>query len=194
MFRRVEGPAAVARGREQHTLHTACVWVQRLPLHLERSSVFSLFCLQQTVSLFAMRSSRFVLLRTRRYSVWEAAQHPVHTTLPERQLADPAATHKALLALLDSRSVQYTLTHHEEVRTSEEAAAIRGATLASGAKAMLLAKDAHSFVLIVLSASEKLSWSKARKLFGKKLNLATEEQVVECTGCLPGVKALLVCS
>jgi Ala-tRNA(Pro) deacylase len=65
---------------------------------------------------------------------------------------------------------------HEPTKTSEESANIRGATLASGAKAMLL-KDGKTglYLLAIISAARKLSWKKIRSLIGsKKLNLATE--------------------
>jgi Ala-tRNA(Pro) deacylase len=74
------------------------------------------------------------------------------------------------------------------VRTSEEAAEVRGATLASGAKAMLLAtKPSDEFVLAIISASEKMD-SKAFKKAGafKSTKFATEEEVFRITGCRPG--------
>lgn len=136
--------------------------------------------------MLPVRHTQLVLRRTLRYSAFDAAPRTAQQPAQEDTATDIASTHHALLALLDSHNVRYALTHHKEVRTSEEAAEVRGATLASGAKAMLLAKDTDNFVLVVLSASEKLSWSKARKILGKKLNMATEEQVIACTGCLPG--------
>jgi len=38
---------------------------------------------------------------------------------------------------LTEKGVEYTVTEHEPCKTSEESAAIRGVSLASGAKAML---------------------------------------------------------
>jgi Ala-tRNA(Pro) deacylase len=42
--------------------------------------------------------------------------------------------------LLVTRKIEFTELQHDPVRTSEEAAQIRGVSLASGAKAMLLQK------------------------------------------------------
>ena len=57
----------------------------------------------------------------------------------------------------DGSGGRWGTSRHAAVRTSEEAAQIRGATLASGAKAMLLStKPSDSFVLAVISASEKM--------------------------------------
>jgi len=65
---------------------------------------------------------------------------------------------------------------------------VRGATLASGAKAMLLTtKPSDAFVLAVISASEKMD-SKAFKKAGgfKSTKFATESEVFGLTGCRPG--------
>ena len=70
---------------------------------------------------------------------------------------------------------------------------MRGVTLASGAKAMLLrAKKAplpggRRFCLAVLSAAAKADLGKLKKLLGvKDLSMATEAEVMGVTGCVPG--------
>jgi len=84
------------------------------------------------------------------------------------------------------QSVHHTITEHEPVRTSEEAAQVRGTTLDSGAKAMLICNSA-SMVLAVMSASKKLDWKMMKRTLGtKSLRFANEEEVVKATGCLPG--------
>lgn len=75
---------------------------------------------------------------------------------------------------------------HEPVRTSEEAAAIRNVSLASGAKAIIMSTG-KGFVLGVMSASRKLNSNPFKKLIGSKsTKFATEEEVWELTKCLPG--------
>jgi len=72
---------------------------------------------------------------------------------------------------------------HAPTKTSEESAQVRGVTLASGAKAMLLLKKVknveptkNSFVLAVMSADKKFSWKLVRKeLDCKNLDLASPE-------------------
>ncbi|MCX7137422.1 MAG: hypothetical protein NTW47_12520, partial [Proteobacteria bacterium] len=60
-----------------------------------------------------------------------------------------------LTGLLDSHGVAYDVSRHEPVFTSEEAARVRGAPLASGAKA-LICKAGESFVLFVMPADRRL--------------------------------------
>ncbi len=78
--------------------------------------------------------------------------------------------------------------------TSKEAAEVRGVSLASGAKAMLL-KDNSSksiensllYTLAVMSASKKFSWKLVKKVLKiKNMRFATPEEVFSITGCRPG--------
>ena len=93
-------------------------------------------------------------------------------------------TFNRVVALLSGRPV--TVTEHEAVRTSEEAAKVRGSTLESGAKAMLLF-DGAKFVLAVMSASRKLDSKLFKKIIASKsLRFASEEEVLNTTRCIPG--------
>jgi Ala-tRNA(Pro) deacylase len=88
--------------------------------------------------------------------------------------------------LLDATNTAYGVLRHEPVFTSEEAAAIRGVPLASGAKALVCKID-DRFVLIVLPADRKLASKQAKKeLAGKSLRFATKEEVLELTSLTPG--------
>jgi len=80
------------------------------------------------------------------------------------------------------------MTTHRPTKTSEESAQVRGVTLASGAKAMLLKQEKDNiFLLIVLSAARKVSWKLVRQMVGtKKVNLAPPEDVKTLTKCIPG--------
>ena len=103
---------------------------------------------------------------------------------------DPATNAKLLAVLASSLGEptgRWSTSSHEAVRTSEEAAQVRGATLASGAKAMLLSTKSDAFVLAVISASESMD-SKAFKKAGgfKSTKFATPEEVFSLTGCRPG--------
>jgi Ala-tRNA(Pro) deacylase len=72
------------------------------------------------------------------------------------------------------------------VFTSEEAAAVRGTSLASGAKALVV-KAGDAFALLVLPADRKLDSRKARTSLGvKALRFATREEVEQLTGLQPG--------
>lgn len=87
---------------------------------------------------------------------------------------------------LTDAGVAFDISHHEPVFTSEEAARIRGATLASGAKALVCKAD-NDFVMIVMPADCKLDGKRVRKSAGvKSLRFATAEEVNELTGLKPG--------
>lgn len=106
------------------------------------------------------------------------------------------ATFEKLKALLDQAKVKYEVSEHAPVLTSEEAAKVRGATLESGAKAMLL-KDAGKklalegvpFYMAIISASCKLSTKQFSKLINvnkKSLRMATPKDVWDLTGTVTG--------
>jgi Ala-tRNA(Pro) deacylase len=87
---------------------------------------------------------------------------------------------------LRAAGVDFETLHHAPVFTSEEAAAVRGTTLASGAKALVCKLD-DAFVLIVLPADRKLASKRVRQHAGaKSLRFATREEVAERTGLAPG--------
>ena len=87
---------------------------------------------------------------------------------------------------LKQQGLPFTVLRHEPVFTSEQAAAVRGTSLASGAKALVV-KAGEKFVLIVLPADRKLDSKKARDFFGvKSIRFANKEEVVELTGLQPG--------
>lgn len=105
------------------------------------------------------------------------------------------ATHQQLISTLDRAGAEYTRSAHVAVRTSEEAAAARGSSLASGAKAMLLSvkpapaagSASEGLVLAVISAAAKLDSKLLRQTCGwKSTRFASEEEVLSLTGCLPG--------
>ena len=62
---------------------------------------------------------------------------------------------------LNDAGVPFTVLRHEPVFTSEQAAAVRGTPLSSGAKALVL-KAGDSFVFAVLPADRKLDSKKTR--------------------------------
>ena len=78
------------------------------------------------------------------------------------------------------------MQRHQPVFTSEEAAAVRGTPLASGAKA-LVCKGGDEFVLFVMPADRKLASKAVRRARGwRKLRFATRDEVLELTGLAPG--------
>ncbi len=87
---------------------------------------------------------------------------------------------------LQQAGVAFTVTRHAPVYTSEEAAAIRGVPLSSGAKALVV-KAGEAFCLLVVPADRKLDSKKARANLGvKALRFASREEVEQLTGLQPG--------
>src|SRR5438128_2244926 len=87
---------------------------------------------------------------------------------------------------LEQSGIHFSVLRHEPVYTSEQAAAVRGTSLASGAKALVV-KAGDRFVLFVLPADRKLDSRKARAVVGvRSLRFATREEVQHRTGLQPG--------
>ena len=97
----------------------------------------------------------------------------------------PDDVHAELVALLRAEGVEFRLTHHEPVTTSEAAAAVRGAELNTGAKAMLV-KTNTGFVLAVLAADRNVDWKLLAPLVGKGARFANDEELTETTGLTKG--------
>ena len=72
-----------------------------------------------------------------------------------------------LSGFLQGKGVEFSVLQHAPVFTSEEAAAVRGTSLASGAKALICKAD-QQFVLIVLPADHRLASKQVRKEAGVK--------------------------
>jgi Ala-tRNA(Pro) deacylase len=107
------------------------------------------------------------------------------------EIEDPATSDR-LLALLASHGVAHTQLRHEPTHTSADSAEVRGATLASGAKALFMKSSKpleHGglYVLAVMSAARKADLSSLKKGLGAKtLSMAPAADVWAVTGCRPG--------
>jgi Ala-tRNA(Pro) deacylase len=87
---------------------------------------------------------------------------------------------------LTAAGITFGVLHHAPVYTSEEAAAVRGVPLCTGAKALVV-KAGEAFVLLVVPADRKLDSKKARaSLSVKGLRFASREEVEQLTGLTPG--------
>ena len=83
--------------------------------------------------------------------------------------------------LLDGCKIEYTISVHEPVRTSKEAARIRGTDISTGAKAMVV-KANNTYCLCVLPADKKLDWKKVEAVLGvKNARLATIDEAQSVT-------------
>lgn len=91
-----------------------------------------------------------------------------------------------LEALLSGAGVPFRLYAHEPVFTSEQAAAVRGTSPEEGAKALLVKAD-DDFLLAVISGPVRVDSKKLRRLLGASgTRFATEQELLDLTGCRPG--------
>ena len=89
-------------------------------------------------------------------------------------------------ALLEQHGVSFEVLRHPPVFTSQEAAAVRGVALSSGAKALICKLD-DRFVMFVLPADRKLDSKRVRQALGiRGLRFATAEELRDLTGLAPG--------
>ncbi len=94
--------------------------------------------------------------------------------------------YEEIIKLLKANSINFTELDHEPVYTSEQAAKVRGMTLNSGAKSLLL-KSKDRFVLAVLAGSHKLDSKKLKKaLKVKEIRFASPAEVMDKMGCIVG--------
>ncbi len=91
-----------------------------------------------------------------------------------------------LVELLESRNVHFDLLRHDPVFTSEQAAQVRGTSLASGAKALICKADGR-FLMFVMPADCRLASKQVRKAESiRSLRFADRDEVLELTGLEPG--------
>jgi Ala-tRNA(Pro) deacylase len=91
-----------------------------------------------------------------------------------------------LHARLQELGVEFSVLRHAPVYTSQEAADVRGTSLASGAKALVCKVD-EAFAMIVLPADRKLASKAVRQALGaKSLRFADRDEVLRLTGLAPG--------
>lgn len=91
-----------------------------------------------------------------------------------------------IISLLNEKQIQYEQVVHEYVRTSEEAAKVRGSALDMGAKAIICKADAIP-ILIAVPGDKKIDFRVFKKTYGvNDLRMATSEEVTALTGLLIG--------
>ena len=92
----------------------------------------------------------------------------------------------AIITALEAAQVPYERLEHAPVFTSEQAAAVRGLSLAQGAKALLF-KAKVGFVLVVLPGNRRVDSKKLRQLLGvNDVRFASPDEVQAQMGCTIG--------
>jgi Ala-tRNA(Pro) deacylase len=85
---------------------------------------------------------------------------------------------------LKNSKAEFKLVEHEEVRTSQEAADVRGTKLSDGAKAMILSSKEYEgkMIMLVVPADKNIDLEKVKDAFGEEFEFALKEKVEELTG------------
>jgi prolyl-tRNA editing enzyme YbaK/EbsC (Cys-tRNA(Pro) deacylase) len=87
-----------------------------------------------------------------------------------------------LVAILREGDATFTVMHHEPVRTSEEAARVRGTPPEQGAKALVYRADGV-MVLLVLPGNRRIDSRAFKRAFGiTDLRLISPDELHEATG------------
>lgn len=99
--------------------------------------------------------------------------------------ARPAITER-LIGWLRAADVPFRVLEHAPVRTSAEAAAVRGTPLEAGAKALVVRADDRP-VHLVLPADRRIDNARLRAVLGtRRLRFVTPDELWALTGCVPG--------
>jgi len=94
---------------------------------------------------------------------------------------------RSIKEMLDRRTIPYTVSQHEPVHTSEQAARVRGVELKTGVKALMLGTKEGGFVLGLVAADRRIDLKKLAKTVGtERLRLASPREVLKITGCEVG--------
>jgi len=89
-------------------------------------------------------------------------------------------------SLLTRHGVQFDVLRHAPVFTSEQAAAVRGVPLATGAKALICKADSR-FVMLVIPADRKLDSKRVRQALAiRALRFASVDELRQLAGVAPG--------
>lgn len=92
-----------------------------------------------------------------------------------------------IIGILKDAGAEYQVSEHGAVRTSAQAAKVRGAELKTGVKAMVLKSLEGRFMLVLLPADQRVDFKKVAELEGTtRVALAAEEEVFKVTGCRLG--------
>ena len=87
-----------------------------------------------------------------------------------------------LLSLLRDHDVSFSFKEHAPVKTSQEAAAVRGTPLHEGAKALVFAAD-EAMVLAVVPAHRRVGTRAFKRAFGiKNLRMVNPDELRALTG------------
>jgi len=90
-------------------------------------------------------------------------------------------------SLLDNANITYRYMEHEETKTSEESAQIRGTKLSEGAKAIIMkGKKSENNIMVVVPADKRISSENVKSLLGEKYEFENPDVIFERYGLKVG--------
>ncbi len=90
---------------------------------------------------------------------------------------------KRIRVMMEEKGIKFEYQKHEPVRTSEEAAAVRGTKLEEGIKALILrGKQTGKNIMFCLPATEKIDMNKLKELEGESFEFEKPEVILEKYG------------
>jgi Ala-tRNA(Pro) deacylase len=93
---------------------------------------------------------------------------------------------ESIKEMLMEASIPFKTISHQPTFTSEESAKARGEDISTGGKAIVM-KISESFKLFVLSAALRVDSAAIKRHFRvKRIRFATQEELQELTGLVPG--------
>ena len=97
------------------------------------------------------------------------------------------AERQHILTIFAKLGIDFTENVHEEVRTSLQAAKVRGTPLKCGVKALVCRTLENRFILVLVRADKKADLKRIAEIAGtKRISLASTDEVIQVTGCEPG--------
>ena len=91
--------------------------------------------------------------------------------------------YEKIIEELNGKDIEFKITKHEPVYTSVQAAKVRGESIDTGGKSLLL-NDGKDFILAVLPGGKRLSTKKLKKILkARNIRFATPEEVIDVMGC-----------
>jgi nondiscriminating aspartyl-tRNA synthetase len=141
---------------------------------------------------FGMGMERFTMQLLKLENIREAVLFPSDT----KRIASVPIAHKAyfgeeigtqLLTILKRNNVEFKEIAHEETKTSEDSARVRGTELKQGVKALILkGKKSKKNIMVDVSADQKLDMKKIAELEGEAFEFESPETIKERFGLVVG--------
>lgn len=137
---------------------------------------------------FGMGMERLTMLMLGLENIREATLFPSDTKRVasvglKRKKVNGEVLSKRIRNMLEEKGIKFEYQKHEPVRTSEEAAAVRGTKLEEGIKALILrGKQSGKNIMFCLPATEKIDMNKLKEIEGEGFEFEKPEVILEKYG------------